>query len=649
LEIEIDFHGEPRVALVDSLLTAIVRADGDALVLHVGERPYVVAPSGQSEIAARVLTLDAMTGMLGELLPDGPRRTLDEVGAVQHELAASTVSEGETFTVVAARGGDDIWIEIRRHRKIIQPLAAPLPAPLVEVPAVPVPELQRAPEPHEMHSDFHEISFDTEEVLLDTGSSDEKPAFVLELPRGGIKIPEPVWTPEEVKTPEPTKTPDPIKMPESMKKPEPVKMPESMPMFEPGKPTERISPPEPARARPQRAPVADSESQPAVVLPLSRSVRNEQTVRFTQPLQTGGIDRLLRIAAARGASTLYLTSQARPSIRIDGEISAIEGESVLSEPEVEALILDILPERNRETLRSEAGTEWICDVLDVGRIRCVTFRDHRGAGGIFRMIPARAISAEQLGLSREIQGLCAEAEGLLLITGPRSSGKSTLISAFVDLINRTRSDHVITLENQIKFVHENRLSLVSQREVRGDNTEWMSAARAALRENPDVLVIEDLRSPEVVTLALDAALSGHLVIGALTGHTTAEAVDRIIDQTPPDRRPKIQLGLAEALRGVVGQVLLRKSGGGRVAARELLLNTSAVANLIAEGKTSQLPMAIDSGRKHGMVPLNDALASFVQNGIVDSREAYRQASDQQGFLGLLKRQGIDTSFVERLA
>jgi twitching motility protein PilT len=428
-----------------------------------------------------------------------------------------------------------------------------------------------------------------------------------------------------------------------------MKMSEAMQMSEAVKPPERVTPPDPPRTRPQRAPVADSESQPAVVLPLSRGVRNEQTIRFTQPLQTGGIDRLLRIAAARGASTLYLTSQASPSIRVDGEISAIEGESVLSEPDVESLILDIIPERNRETLRSEAGTEWICDVPDVGRIRCVTFRDHRGAGGIFRMIPARAISAEQLGLSREIQGLCAEAEGLLLITGPRSSGKSTLISAFVDLINRTRSDHVITLENQIKLVHENRLSLVSQREVRGDNTEWMSAARAALRENPDVLVIEDLRSPEVVTLALDAAQSGHLVIGALTAHTTAEAVDRIIDQTPPDRRPKIQLGLAEALRGVVGQVLLRKSGGGRVAARELLLNTSAVANLIAEGKTSQLPMAIDSGRKHGMVPLNDALASFVQNGIVDSREAYRQASDQQGFLGLLKRQGIDTSFVERLA
>ena len=394
----------------------------------------------------------------------------------------------------------------------------------------------------------------------------------------------------------------------------------------------------------------DAPMRHAVVLPIARhQVRGDQSARFTPSLHATGIDRLLRIAAARAASTLYLTSQSRPSIRVDGEISPIDGESVLSEGDVETLILDMIPERNREALRSQAGTEWICDVADVGRIRCVTFRDHRGAGGIFHMIPARAISAEQLGLSREIQGLCAEADGLVLVAGPRSSGKSTLISAFVDLINRTRSEYVITIENQIKFVHENRGSLVSQREVRGDRNEVLKVARAALRENPDVLVIEDFGSPEIVTLALDASQSGHLVIGSLTGHTATDAVDRIIDETPPERRAKVQLGLAENLRGIVSQALLRKSGGGRVAAREVLLNTSAVATLIAEGKTSQLPMAIDSGRKHGMVALNDALVAFVQRGIVDSREAYRQAADQQGFLALLKRQGIDTSFVERLA
>ena len=422
--------------------------------------------------------------------------------------------------------------------------------------------------------------------------------------------------------------------------PEPALEPEPAPVSY----AQPAAPPTPLVTQPE------PELRHAVVLPLARSqVRSDQPSRFTPSLHATGIDRLLRISAARGASTLYLTSQARPAIRVDGEIGAIEGENTLSEADVEALIIDMIPERNREALRSQAGTEWICDVPDVGRIRCVTFRDHRGAGGIFRMIPARAISAEQLGLSREIQGLCGEAQGLVLVAGRRSSGKSTLISAFVDLINRTRSDHVITIENQIKFVHENRGSLVSQREVRGDRSDQLAAARAALRENPDVLVVEDFGSPEMVTLAVEAAQSGHLVIGALTAHTATDAVDRIIDQTPPERRAKVQLGLAENLRGIVAQVLLRKAGGGRVAAREVLLNTSAVANLIAEGKTSQLPMAIDSGRKHGMVALNDALVAFVQGGIVDSREAYRQAADQQGFLALLKRQGIDTSFVERLA
>lgn len=568
------------MGLVHSLLTAIVRADGDALVLHVGERPYIVAPSGQSELSTRLLTFDAMSGMLGELVPSEAQRTLQEYGAVQQEMPPLATAPDERFTVVAARGGEDIWIEIRRRRK--EP----------ETPAV-----VETPEPPALEG-IAELPAEEEEEPID----DER---------------------IEIQDQEET-----IELSPARVAPAPVSL---------GETPAAVAPKEP-------------ESYPAVVVPLARTpVRAEQASRLSHPSRTAGIDRLLRIAAARGASTLYLTSQARPSIRVDGQISAIEGESILSEPDVEALMLDIIPERNRQALRSSVGAEWICDVPDVGRVRCVSFRDHRGAGGIFRMIPARAISADQLGLSREIQGLCAEAEGLVLVTGPRTSGKSTLISAFVDLINRTRSDHVITLESEITFVHESRGSLVSQREVRGDDPELVAVARAALRENPDVLVIEDLRSPEILTVALEAAQSGHLVIGALTAHTAAEAIDRIIDQTAPERRPKVQLALAEALRGVVAQVLLRKTGSGRVAAREVLLNTSAVATLIAEGKTSQLPMAIESGRKHGMVPLNDALAAFVESGSVDSREAYRQASDQTGFLSLLKRQGIDTSFVERLA
>lgn len=591
---------KPDVPLVASLLNAIVRIDGDALVLHAGERPYVVAPGGQSEIASRALTLEAMAGMLGELLPADVRRALDEMGAVQHDLPESDVAPRDRFTVVAAKGGDDIWIEIRRHRW--------------------EPDTVEAIEAVETIEAIEQTPAMTMAIEEPEEEREEEPAIALE--------------PEGVEFHEIS-----LEM-----APEPV----AAAIVEPLEEVAEIV----ADVLTEEAPSLDAEPEPppAVVLPLARSgVRSEQPARLAPPLHTAGIERLLRIAAARGASALYLTSQAQPAIRVDGEIGAIDGEPVLGEPEVESLMLDMMPDRNREMLRSEAGTEWIRDVPGVGRVRCVSFRDHRGAGGVFRMIPARAISAEQLGLSREIQGLCAEAEGLLLVTGPRSSGKSTLISAFVDLINRTRSDHVITLEHQIEFVHESRLSLVSQREVRGDSADWLAAARAALRENPDVLVIEDLRSHEVITLALDAAQSGHLVIGTVPAHTAADAIDRIIDQTPPDRRPKIQLGLAEALRGVVAQVLLRKTGGGRVAAREMLLNTGATANLIADGKTSQLPMAIDSGRKHGMVPLNDALASFVRSGVVDSREAYRQASDRQGLLVLLKRHGIDVSFVERLA
>jgi twitching motility protein PilT len=308
-----------------------------------------------------------------------------------------------------------------------------------------------------------------------------------------------------------------------------------------------------------------------------------------------------------------------------------------------------MPERNHEALRTGAATEWILDIDDVGRVRCMSFRDHRGPGGVFRLMPTRSISADQLGLPRAVQSLAVEREGLVLVAGPRSSGKRTLISAFVDLINRTRRDHVITIEREINVVHERGSSFVSQREVRGSDEDMVAAARAALREDPDVLVIEDLNTAGLMNVALEASASGHLVVGGFPAHTAAGTVDRIIDLYSPEERRQVQLVLAEDLRGIVVQVLLKKNGGGRVAAREVLLNTAAVSSVIAEGKTSQLSMAIEGGRRHGMVALNDALVSLVQQGGVDAREAYRYSSDRQGLLAALKHQGVDTSFVERLA
>jgi twitching motility protein PilT len=310
--------------------------------------------------------------------------------------------------------------------------------------------------------------------------------------------------------------------------------------------------------------------------------------------------------------------------------------------------MELAPPRRRDALQN-GPVEWLCDVPEIGRVRCMTFRDHRGPGVLFRMFPPRAISADQLGLTPEVQALCQQSDGLVLVTGARASGKSTLLNAFVDLINRTRSDHVVTIESQIGFVHESRRSFISQRESRGDADLAATFARAALREDPDVMMIEDLKSAELVSAALEAAESGRLVLASVPASSTIGALERLIEVFPADRRVRARSSLATALRGVIAQVLLRRATGGRIAAREILLNTPAVSQLVLEGKMFQLPVALDSGRRHGMVPLTDSLAAHVRDGTVQVAEAYRKALDRAALVALLKREGVDTSFAERLA
>lgn len=536
--------------------------DGEALVLHVGDKPYVVAESGQVSLANEPLTAEAIGQVIDELLPPESRRLLDDVGATQCVLPVNAQFPNETFSVVAARGGDDLWLEIRR-------VNAPASA------AAAAPQADTAPTP----------------------------------PAASVAPPE---------------------------APAPAPRPERR----------RASGSERRRVIEPAAP--DADAQPAVVLPLTRTPVKADVPPPLAEAALSGLDRLLRLAAARGASTLYLVSGARPSIRVDGEVRTLDGATVLEPNAVEALLLTLMPERSAEALRSGAASEWISEFNDLGRVRCLSFRDYRGPGGVFRIMPQRAVTTEQLGLSREIQALASETDGLLVVTGPRLSGKRTLMSAFVDHINRTRHVHIITIERDINIVHERAGSMVSQREVHGGE-HMADAVRSALREDPDVLVLEDVRSAELVELALDAAAAGRLVICGFPARSAAAAIDGIIDLSPPEARRRIQLSLAQNLRGVVAQVLLKKTGGGRLAARELLLNTSAVAGLLAEGKTSQLPLAIEGGRKHGMVPLNDALGGFAQSGAVDVREAYRCSADRPGLIALLQRQGVDTSQVERLA
>jgi len=365
----------------------------------------------------------------------------------------------------------------------------------------------------------------------------------------------------------------------------------------------------------------------------------------TPASRTSDVERLLRIAAARGASALFITSESRPYIRVDGDIRQIESEPVLLPSDVEAAIVEIAPEK----VGKGEVAEWLREYPELGRIRCTTFKDHRGPGLLLRMIATRAATAEHLGLSREVQALATEPQGLVLVAGPRASGKSTLMSALVDLVNRQRAEFVITLERQIRLVHDNKSALVSQREIRGGADEALAAARSALREGPDVLVVDDLISPHMVPLILNAASEGLLVFVSMAAPSTTDAVQRFIELASPEMRPAVQNAMAESFRGAVAQVLLKKTGGGLVAAREVLLATAPVARVIAEGQLPQLPHVLESGRKHGMASFAETLIDYVRAGSVDVREAFRKAPDRERLLAGLKREKIDTSLVERLA
>jgi twitching motility protein PilT len=619
------------------------------------------------------------------------------MGAVEHQLDDRPAASGDRFTVVAARGGDDIWIELRRHRRLRaasaaaagvaaapEPVASttsagagPTAAPPAEVAAPPVVNLNGHPVTVVAGHIVAPVAAMSMVATPEPTALSPVPMPVFEddaavaAPPALVAAPPPVVAPAGLVAPAPTPThvaaPAPIAEPRVAYRHEPTPAPAPPVMSHTAPPLARYEPPSPESvhyATPEPQPTLpglppavggghapedgrlDSpDAIPAVVLSLTRDSARSGGAAAHGAVRPGGIERLLRLAAARGASALYLTTQARPAVRVDGDIRLLDGEPALSSGDVEAAVLELAPEGARD----KESAEWIRDLADVGRVRITTFRDYRGPGALLRMISARATSAEQLGLVREIQALATEPEGLVIVTGPRASGKSTMVSAFVDLINRQRNDYVITLEGQIRLVHESRGSIISQREVRGGAAEIVTAARTALRESPDVLVIEDLRSPDVLQAALDAAGAGLLVSVSVTAASATAALERLVDLCPSEQRRNVRAALAEHLRGVVAQVLLRKAGGGRLAARELVLNTNAVAALVSDGQIAQLPRAIDSGRKLGMAPLNDALVAFVQSGAVDVREAYRKADDQVGLLALLRREGIDTSFVERLA
>jgi twitching motility protein PilT len=356
------------------------------------------------------------------------------------------------------------------------------------------------------------------------------------------------------------------------------------------------------------------------------------------------------------ASDMHLKSEKSPMVRIDGSMAQMPGRTSLAGATLERLVEAIMPERNRAEFKETNDTDFAYELPDKkvpgairARMRCNVFRDIAGVGAVFRQIPSKILTAEDLKLPKACLDFCQYDKGLVVVTGPTGSGKSTTLAAMIDWINVNRDDHIITIEDPVEFVHKDKKCLINQREVGTQTKSFKAALRAALREDPDIVLVGEMRDLETVAIAIETAETGHLVFGTLHTNTAPSTVDRLIDQFPTDRQSQIRVMLAESLKGVVAQTLLKRKGGGRVAALEILIVTHAVSNLIREGKTFQIPSLMQTGRGLGMVTLNDSMIELVKNDIVEPEEAYDRAPHKKEFGILLNRIGAKGPWNEEKA
>lgn len=330
------------------------------------------------------------------------------------------------------------------------------------------------------------------------------------------------------------------------------------------------------------------------------------------------IDELFKMMVEKGASDLHLAAGSAPLLRLDGDI-VTTGLAELSNEDCQNLIFEILNEKQKRLFIENWELDCSYSLEDVGRFRVNVFMQRKGMGAVMRVIPTKIKTAEQLGLPPEVMQVINCHKGLICVTGPTGSGKSTTLAALIDHINRNESAHILTIEDPIEFVHANQRSLVNQREVGGHTKSFANALKAALREDPDIILVGEMRDLETIQLAMTAAETGHLVFGTLHTNNAHKTIDRIIDVFPQEQQAQIRVMLSESLRGVIAQALLPKVGGGRVAAIEILVNTKATANLIREGKTFQIPSAMQTGRREGMVTHEMTIENLVQKGLIDKK------------------------------
>jgi twitching motility protein PilT len=334
------------------------------------------------------------------------------------------------------------------------------------------------------------------------------------------------------------------------------------------------------------------------------------------------ITELLAFSAKQGASDLHLSAGLPPMIRVDGDVRRINLPP-MEHKEVHALIYDIMNDKQRKDFEEFLETDFSFEVPGVARFRVNAFNQNRGAGAVFRTIPSKVLTMEDLGMGQVFKDIAAVPRGLVLVTGPTGSGKSTTLAAMVDFINDNRYDHILTIEDPIEFVHESKKCLVNQREVHRDTLGFNEALRSALREDPDIILVGELRDLETIRLALTAAETGHLVFGTLHTTSAAKTIDRVVDVFPANEKSMVRSMLSESLQSVISQTLMKKVGGGRVAAHEIMIGTPAIRNLIREDKVAQMYSAIQTGAQLGMQTLDQCLSNMLQKGLI-TREAARE-------------------------
>jgi len=349
------------------------------------------------------------------------------------------------------------------------------------------------------------------------------------------------------------------------------------------------------------------------------------------------IDQFLKVLVEQRGSDLHLTVGSPPVMRVHGHLQRLKFRE-LTTKDLEALVYEIMEEDWRIKFVDKLDYDFAYEIPGMARFRVNVFWQRKGLGAVLRTIPSNIQTADELGLPDAVRKLCMLTKGLVLVTGPTGSGKSTTLAAMVDLINETRADHILTIEDPIEFVHQNKKSLVNQREVSTNTKSFANALRAALREDPDVILVGEMRDQETIELGITAAETGHLVFGTLHTNSAPKTVDRIIDSFPADEQEQVRSMLAESLKGVIAQVLLRaKDGKSRFAAWEIMIGTSAIGNLIRENKIHQVPSIIQTGKKDGMQLLDQHILEFLMSGRITAEEAYMKANNKQAFREHLKQ------------